>query len=131
MVGGIVVTHAGFAEGIKEAVEMIAGKQECFEAIGLREGGGMEQLLDEIRKTAEEMSCEKIWIFCDMFGATPSNVSCVLAVQNDYNVITGVNLPLLLEFVMGRLTSNDEELQIDIERVSQEDFRWITKKDLL
>lgn len=132
MIGGIIVTHAGFAAGIKEAVEMIAGEQDCFEAIGLREGGGMELLSEKIKKTAEKMPCEKIWIFCDMFGATPSNASCMLAVQNDYKVITGVNLPLLLEFVISRETdSSEEELQKKIEQASQEDFKWITRNDLL
>lgn len=100
MTGGIIVTHAGFAEGLKEAVEMIAGKQEDLAAIGLREGDGMETLMEKIREVAKTMSCKKIWLFCDMFGATPCNAGCMLASQEDYEVITGVSLPILLDFVM-------------------------------
>lgn len=131
MVGAIICTHAGFAAGLKEAVEMIAGKQELFETVSLKEGGGTESLMQEIRQIGQNMPCEKIWLFCDMFGATPCNVGCMLAAQEDYEVITGVNLPILLEFVMGRPGKSAEELKQDIEQVSKEDFRWITKADLL
>lgn len=131
MTGGIIVTHAGFAEGLKEAVEMIAGKQEDLAAIGLREGDGMETLMEKIREAAKTMSCKKIWLFCDMFGATPCNAGCMLASQEDYEVITGVSLPILLDFVMSRAAADEEELRSGIEQTAKEAFRWITKKDLL
>lgn len=131
MTGGIIVTHAGFAEGLKAAVEMIAGKQEALEAIGLAEGDGLEILMEKIRETAKTMPCEKIWLFCDMFGATPCNAGCMLAAQEDYEVITGVSLPILLDFVMSRTAAEGKELRETIEQTAAESFRWITKKDLL
>ena len=44
MIGGIIATHAGLANGFLEAVEMIAGKQENLLAVSLREGDGLEIL---------------------------------------------------------------------------------------
>lgn len=131
MVGGIVITHGLFAEGICQSVEMIAGKQEELKAISLKEGDGMEQLMEKLAEVIKEMNCDKIFLFCDLFGATPCNVACMMAAQMDYDVIAGVNLPILLEFVMGRVVKNYEELKDAIKDVSKEDFHWITKNDLI
>lgn len=91
----------------------------------------METLMEKIREAAKTMSCKKIWLFCDMFGATPCNAGCMLASQEDYEVITGVSLPILLDFVMSRAAADEEELRSGIEQTAKEAFRWITKKDLL
>ena len=55
----------------------------------------------------------------------------MLAAQEDYEVITGVSLPILLDFVMSRTAAEGKELRETIEQTAAESFRWITKKDLL
>ncbi|MFQ7536772.1 MAG: PTS sugar transporter subunit IIA [Clostridium sp.] len=50
MIGGIIATHAGLANGFLEAVEMIAGKQENLLAVSLREGDGLEILIERLQK---------------------------------------------------------------------------------
>lgn len=131
MVGGIVITHGAFAEGICQSVEMIAGKQEKLKAIALTEGDGMELLIDKLKETIREMRCDKIFLFCDLFGATPCNAACMTAAQMNCDVIAGVSLPILLEFVTGRTTKSYKELKEAIERAGREDFHWITKNDLI
>lgn len=130
MIGGIIVTHASFAAGIKEALEMIAGKQHNVAAIGLQEGDGMESLVMRIQETRAMFDCDHVFLFVDMFGATPCNVCSLICSQGGYDVIAGVNLPILLEFVMKREHMSKEELQAAIEKVSKEDFRWITQQDI-
>lgn len=71
MIGGIIATHAGLANGFLEAVEMIAGKQENLLAVSLREGDGLEILIERLQKAAAAMEGEELVIFTDLFGATP------------------------------------------------------------
>ena len=69
MIGGIIATHAGLANGFLEAVEMIAGKQENLLAVSLREGDGLEILIERLQKAAAAMEGEELVIFTDLFGA--------------------------------------------------------------
>ena len=76
MIGGIIATHAGLANGFLEAVEMIAGKQENLLAVSLREGDGLEILIERLQKAAAAMEGEELVIFTDLFGATPFHAKC-------------------------------------------------------
>lgn len=131
MIGGIIVTHGEFAPGIKNAVEMIAGKQDNLESISLREGDGLMDLIERIQKVKDNMEVDDVILFVDLFGATPCNASSVICSQCEAAVIAGVNLPLLLEFVLKREGKNREELITDIEQCAKEDFRVIRKNDLV
>lgn len=104
MLGVIVCTHSNFATGIKDAVEMIAGKQENFDIIGFQEGEDMLELsakLHNIAQRYEDMN-EPYVFLVDLFGATPFNASAAGLAQFDTSIITGVNLPILLEIVLQR-----------------------------
>ena len=53
MFGIVICAHSNFAAGLKEAVEMVAGKQECLETIGFYEGDDMMTLSGKIRSQVE------------------------------------------------------------------------------
>lgn len=130
MIGGIIVTHASFAGGIKEAVEMIAGKQEELAAVSLVEGDGMESLLTKIKEVRSHMKSEHVYLFVDLFGATPCNICSLLCSEGGYDVIAGVNLPLLLDFVIKRENTSKDNLRKELEETSKQDFHWITQQDV-
>lgn len=131
MIGGIIVTHAGFGVGLQEAVEMIAGKQSALCAVALQEGDGLDILMERIQSSVQMMECDAYVIFVDMFGATPCNAACVLCAQLGYFVAAGVNLPLLLEFVTSREHVSIEELKISLHATSVQAYRWIDQFELL
>lgn len=87
MIGGIIATHAGLANGFLEAVEMIAGKQENLLAVSLREGDGLEILIERLQKAAAAMEGEELVIFTDLFGATPFHAASVLSAQTGCHVV--------------------------------------------
>lgn len=130
MIGGIIVTHASFAQGVKEAVEMIAGHQEELEAVTLQEGDGIESLLTRIKEVRETMKSEHVYLFVDLFGATPCNVCSLLCSEGGYDVIAGVNLPLLLDFVIKREGTPKDILRKELEETSKHDFYWLTQQDI-
>lgn len=131
MIGGIIITHAGFGEGLKEAAEMIVGCQENFTAVALQEGEGLTDLAEKIQEKIDGMEAKDILLFADMFGATPSNASSVICAQTGYPVLTGVNLPVLLEFLSARDTLDKAELLDDLKHTFLESFHIIEQENIL
>lgn len=116
MIGIAVITHGKFAEGIKDSLRMIVGEQENFESLGLKEGQGLEEFKGEVKKVITKVNDGSgVLIFVDMFGATPFN--SVSMIRNELKndgvdalMITGVNLPVLLEASTLRSGANLEGL---------------------
>lgn len=112
MIGIIVVTHSNFAEGIKNSVEMIAGKQDNFTAINFENGEDIEDLKNRISQKAEEYASKGLYVIyvTDLKGATPFNACLYVSTQIWGPVIAGLCLPILLELVLTRDTMEIEDL---------------------
>ena len=112
MIGIIIVTHSNFAEGIKNSVEMIAGKQDNFTAINFENGEDIEDLKNRISQKAEEYTSNGLDIIyvTDLKGATPFNACLYVSTQIWGPVVAGLCLPILLELVLTRDTMEIEDL---------------------
>lgn len=112
MIGIIIVTHSNFAEGIKNSVEMIAGKQDNFTAINFENGEDIEDLKNRISQKAEEYTSNGLDVIyvTDLKGATPFNACLYVSTQIWGPVIAGLCLPILLELVLTRDTMEIEDL---------------------
>ena len=112
MIGIIVVTHSNFAEGIKNSVEMIAGKQDNFTAINFENGEDIEDLKNRISQKAEEYTSKGLDVIyvTDLKGATPFNACLYVSTQIWGPVVAGLCLPILLELVLTRDTMEIEDL---------------------
>ena len=102
MVGIIVVSHGSMAEGMLEAARMIVGEMEGILAVSLQEADAVENLMDRISEAIQGVDTgEGVLILVDVFGASPFNASARLAMVRDkIEVISGVNLPMLLELAI-------------------------------
>ena len=98
----IVVTHGNLASALIETSRMIVGEQKELYGIELREGESVESLKEEI----EPLLGGESLILTDLFGASPTNVSMKFMGQNT-EVVTGVNLPMLLEILTNRGSLGD------------------------
>ena len=112
MIGIIVVTHSNFAEGIKNSVEMIAGKHDNFTAINFENGEDIEDLKNRISQKAEEYTSKGLDVIyvTDLKGATPFNACLYVSTQIWGPVVAGLCLPILLELVLTRDTMEIEDL---------------------
>jgi len=105
LVGIIVVSHGGMAEGLMDAMRMITGEQERVVAISLNESDAPEDLGERIKEVLPEMDDgDGVLIMVDLFGATPFNASSRLYLELDrkIEIVTGANLPMLVETVISR-----------------------------
>jgi PTS system mannose-specific IIA component len=107
MVGVILVTHGQFGNYLLEAAQTILGPQEQCTHIAVEGSIDMAALLTNLKSTVKRMeSGDGVIILTDMFGGTPSNISLSLLQPGKVDVLTGVNLPMLLRI----LGMRDQEL---------------------
>ena len=104
MIKIIIVCHGGLADGLVNAMELIAGQQPEITAIGLGEEDAIDELETRVEAAVQAgADREGALVLVDLFGASPFNVSAKVAVRHrNVEVITGVNLAMLLETALGR-----------------------------
>ena len=100
MVGVILVTHGQFGKHLLEAAQTILGPQEQCADIAVEGAVDMATLLADLKSTVKRMEKgDGVIILTDMFGGTPSNISLSLLQPGKVDVLTGVNLPMLLRIL--------------------------------
>jgi Phosphotransferase system, mannose/fructose-specific component IIA len=100
MLSVIIVTHGDLASSLIKTSRMIVGKQEGVFAVELKEGDSVEELGKRIREFLN--ANEEAIILTDLFGASPTNASTALLKEYLIEIVTGVNLPMLLDLLMDR-----------------------------
>ncbi|GFZ32175.1 PTS mannose transporter subunit IID [Clostridium zeae] len=112
MVAVIVGTHGEFSREIVNSSEMIFGKQDNLKYITFNPGEGSEDLVAKYEKSIEELDCEDgLLVMVDLFGGSPYNAASRVVVNKDKaDIVTGVNLPMLLEVFALRDSMSVEEL---------------------
>lgn len=106
MIGILIVCHGNLADGLINGMEMIIGKSPKIRSIGLYEGDAIDDLPGRIKQEIEKLKCDDgILIFVDIVGASPFNASARVIHElpnHKLSLITGVNLPMLLETALKR-----------------------------
>ncbi len=130
MIGVVVVTHGQLATELLNAAETIVGELPRFAAvsIGWHEdtGDAREEIAQALGRVQQGQG---VLILTDMFGGTPSNLAMTFLGQDNVEVITGVNLPMLIKLA----GLNDQSSLLDTAREMREHGRnaiWVAS-DLL
>ncbi|MCD2347094.1 PTS sugar transporter subunit IIA [Clostridium guangxiense] len=112
MVAIIVGTHGDFSQEILKSAEMIFGKQENVSAVTFKPGEGPDDLLKKYKREIEKLDCKDgILFMVDLFGGSPFNAASRVVTENkNMDIVTGVNLPMLLEVYGARAFSNVKDL---------------------
>ena len=100
MIGGIIVSHGKVAEELLNALTIILGEAPNIESISIGWYDDVEDSKKKINLSLKRVDQKNgVIIFTDMFGGTPSNLSFGFLKDNQVEIITGVNLPMLIKFV--------------------------------
>lgn len=98
MIGVLIVTHGNLGRELIHAAEMIKGKLNGVVFIPVDTLKGFDDLKREITTAVKKMdSGEGVIILTDLFGGTPSNISLSFLKEGKVEVVTGVNLPMLMK----------------------------------
>jgi mannose PTS system EIIA component len=107
MIGVVVVTHGQLATELVNAAEMIVGDLPQFAAVSIGWHDDVQVAREEIGKAlARVQGPEGVLILTDMFGGTPSNLGLTFLETNRVEVITGVNLPMLIKLTRLQASSD-------------------------
>lgn len=97
MISILVVTHINLGEDFLKAAEFIVGRIESAGAVSITETTDSEKIRKNIQKKIDEIDTgDGILILTDMFGGTPSNISLSFLQKDRVEVLTGVNLPMII-----------------------------------
>jgi len=98
MVGLIVVTHCSIADELVRAASMIVGEIPQCLTIGISPEEKIEKIAARLEQALAAVDTgEGVLILTDLFGGTPSNVSLSYLQDKRVEVVSGVNLPMVLK----------------------------------
>lgn len=112
MIGLLIVTHANLAQELLRATEMIIGPVSAAEAVSVSREDSVEQITQALKFACARVDRDGdgLIVMTDMFGGTPTNLSLSVIEQHLSEVITGVNLPMVIKFFNSRQSSSVSEL---------------------
>lgn len=108
MVGVLILTHGKLADGLKNSVEMIMGQNESFNTLGLYEGDDFSEFKKNVLEHISLLDTgEGVLVLVDLFGASPYNSVMfnyqeIKSREKNVRLITGVNLPMVIESLNAR-----------------------------
>lgn len=109
MVGIILASHGGFADGIYQSGEMIFGKQENVAHVILKPDEGPDDIRAKMEKAIASFDDdEEVLFLVDLWGGTPFNQANNLVEQHKdkWAIVAGMNLPMVIEAYASRFSMN-------------------------
>ena len=98
MIGVLITTHGNLGSELIKAAELIRGSLKGIIPISVDQTKGVDDLKKEISTAMKKLDQgQGVLILTDLFGGTPSNISLSFMKEGKVEVITGVNLPMLLK----------------------------------
>ena len=103
MIGLVLVTHGRLADELRLAMEHVVGAQRNVATVCIGPDDDMESRRTEIRQSIAEVDTgDGVVLLTDMFGGTPSNLAISMMTREGVEVISGVNLPMLVKLAKVR-----------------------------
>ncbi len=107
MIGVVVVTHGQLATELVNAAEMIVGDLPQFSAVSIGWHDDVNDAREDIAEAVTRVRGDAgVLLLTDMFGGTPSNLGMTFLETDRLEVITGVNLPMLIKLASLRSSSD-------------------------
>ena len=123
MIGVVIVCHCSLAREFLNTLELIVGPVEGFQAVPIEPQQDVEKIRSEIAGALRKVDTgEGALILTDMFGGTPSNISLSFLDEKRVEVISGVNLPMLIKLASFREGKSLEELASFIKAYGQKNI---------
>lgn len=97
-IGGVIVSHGQLATELAAAAENVIGNSEHLAAVSIGWNDDVESAKKEILQAIKKVSSgHGVVILTDMFGGTPTNISAMFIAEDEVEIVTGVNLPMVIK----------------------------------
>ena len=117
MIGIVIVTHCQLGDALIEAAEFIIGERPgALESVSIDLSENAEKLRNKISQGIKNVEGQEgVLILTDMFGGTPSNLSYSFLEEGRIEVLSGVNLPILIQAASMREKMKLDQLASELE----------------
>lgn len=100
MIGTLIVTHGNAADALLAAVRIIIGDCKNTSSFCVDWDDNLEEAKSKLRKKIEQLNQgQGVLVLTDLFGGTPTNIALAFHQKGEVEVITGVNLPMIMKAV--------------------------------
>jgi PTS system mannose-specific IIA component len=97
MVGVLIVSHGGFGEALISSLQFLVGKQQKIRGVSIWPKDREKEIKDRIRREIAEVNDgDGVVILTDVLGGTATNLSLPFLENEKVELVTGVNMPMLL-----------------------------------
>lgn len=121
IIGALVVTHGQLGKELVAAAETIVDEVLHIAAVSIGWNDDVEESKKQIEEAVKKVDQGKgVIILTDMFGGTPSNLSLPLLKKDELEIITGVNLPMIIKVVHQSADDSLPELVASVKKQGQE-----------
>lgn len=108
MIGALIVTHGNLAYELLSAARQIEADVTGIEAVPLEWADSVDEAREKIAAALARIGDDRdVIIFTDMFGGTPSNISLSFLEHGRIEIVTGVNLPMVVKFATVKQEAKD------------------------
>ncbi len=99
MIGGVIVTHGTLAKELLDVLSAILGYTPPIEVLSIGWFNDVDKSRNDLQTYIKRANKGKgVIVFTDIFGGSPSNMAFSFLEENHVEIITGVNLPMLIKF---------------------------------
>lgn len=114
----IIATHGAAAQPLLDTTQMIVGHQENVCAISFFPGENVDSLVTKFEQAVQHMDLRDGLIFLvDIYAGSPFNAASLLAIKKEnWDVVTGVNVPMLVNVFLEREGTEDFDQLIEISK---------------
>lgn len=115
-VGGVIVSHGQVANELLAAAETVVGDLSHIAAVSIGWHDDVEAAKAEIERAIKQVSQGNgVLILTDMFGGTPTNISAMFLKAGEVEIVTGVNLPMVIKLASHNKQTTLEEMAKAVE----------------
>ena len=112
-IGVVIVTHYRLGEEFLQALRLIVPDAPEYQAVAIEPGQSADEMREQIDAALTRADQgDGVLVLTDMFGGTPSNISLSFLDDRRVEVVTGVNLPMLIKLATLREEKDLEELAV-------------------
>jgi PTS system mannose-specific IIA component len=122
MFGIVVATHGEFGKELVATLQMILGESEGIKPLALLSSESLESFKSKMDETLKKVDPKNhgALVLVDMIGGTPFNVALLAAQTHKLQIVTGVNLPMLIKVATSQDEKNLENLALETQKVTRE-----------
>lgn len=115
-IGGVIVTHGKVATELVAAAETVVGELNHIAAVSIGWNDDVESAKNEIAEAIKKVGEGKgVLLLTDMFGGTPTNISAMFLVDENVEIVTGVNLPMVIKLASQNKDFTLQEMAKEVE----------------